>query len=167
MRALSARGEFRDVPGVEVRSASPHWLCLRIVPELELKLRIVTFFRTEVFSDLAPELTERLCVALDELLANAIEHGCRAEDERYVDLEYIRTPRTLIFQLRDSGPGFSWSDLNHAAVSNPIGNPLLHVEYRSKMGLRPGGYGIMLVRQIADELVYNEKGNAVLFVKYL
>jgi anti-sigma regulatory factor (Ser/Thr protein kinase) len=33
--------------------------------------------------------------------------------------------------------------------------------------MRPGGFGIMLVRQIADELIYNEAGNEVILVKYL
>jgi two-component system, OmpR family, response regulator len=167
MNAVSAREWFGEVPGIEVRSNSRAWVCLRIVPELDLKLRVVNFFRGQVLVDLATELNERLCVGLDELLANAMEHGCRAERERYVELEFVRTAHALIFQLRDSGPGFSWSELNHAAVNNPVENPLLHVEYRSKMGLRPGGYGIMLVKQIADELVYNEQGNAVLFVKYI
>ena len=166
MSALTAREAFGDVPEIEVLSASPEWLCLRLPPELDVKQRVVSFFRLHVLEDLAADLSERLCVALDELLANAMEHGCNARD-CYVELKYIRTGRSLIFQLRDSGHGFSWSDLNHAAVTNPIENPLLHVEYRSKMGLRPGGYGIMLVKQIADELVYNERGNEVLFVKYL
>jgi anti-sigma regulatory factor (Ser/Thr protein kinase) len=35
------------------------------------------------------------------------------------------------------------------------------------MGMRPGGFGIMLVKQIADELVYNERGNEVLLIKLL
>jgi len=33
--------------------------------------------------------------------------------------------------------------------------------------LRPGGFGVMMARQLVDELVYGEKGNEVLLVKYL
>jgi anti-sigma regulatory factor (Ser/Thr protein kinase) len=33
--------------------------------------------------------------------------------------------------------------------------------------MRPGGFGMLIVRQIVDELVYNERGNEVLMVKYL
>jgi anti-sigma regulatory factor (Ser/Thr protein kinase) len=36
-----------------------------------------------------------------------------------------------------------------------------------QVGLRPGGYGVLLARQLVDELLYNEKGNEVLLVKYL
>jgi len=35
------------------------------------------------------------------------------------------------------------------------------------MGMRPGGFGILLTRNIADDLLYNEKGNEVLLIKYL
>jgi two-component system, OmpR family, response regulator len=41
------------------------------------------------------------------------------------------------------------------------------VEYRSQNGMRPGGFGIMMVKQIADELMYNQHGNEVVMVKYL
>ena len=34
-------------------------------------------------------------------------------------------------------------------------------------GQRPGGFGILMSRQLVDDLLYNERGNAVLFVKYL
>jgi anti-sigma regulatory factor (Ser/Thr protein kinase) len=35
------------------------------------------------------------------------------------------------------------------------------------MGMRPGGFGILLVKQIADELIYSERGNEVVLVKFL
>jgi anti-sigma regulatory factor (Ser/Thr protein kinase) len=73
----------------------------------------------------------------------------------------------LVFHLKDAGPGFSIEALNHAAVNNPPEEPLKHTEVRSEKGMRPGGFGIMLVQKIADELMYSEQGNEVLFVKYL
>ena len=33
--------------------------------------------------------------------------------------------------------------------------------------MRPGGYGVMLAKHLVDELIYGEKGNEVLLVKYL
>jgi anti-sigma regulatory factor (Ser/Thr protein kinase) len=33
--------------------------------------------------------------------------------------------------------------------------------------LRPGGYGVLLTRHFVDELMYSEKGNEVLLIKYL
>jgi anti-sigma regulatory factor (Ser/Thr protein kinase) len=55
----------------------------------------------------------------------------------------------------------------HAAVNNPPEDPLRHARFRLRKGLRPGGFGIMLVRQIADELIYNEAGNEAVLIKYL
>jgi anti-sigma regulatory factor (Ser/Thr protein kinase) len=38
---------------------------------------------------------------------------------------------------------------------------------REEQGLRPGGFGILLAKKLVDELIYDEKGNDVLLVKYL
>jgi len=38
---------------------------------------------------------------------------------------------------------------------------------RDRMGIRPGGFGIAMTRAIADELLYNEAQNEVLFIKHL
>jgi anti-sigma regulatory factor (Ser/Thr protein kinase) len=35
------------------------------------------------------------------------------------------------------------------------------------MGLRGGGFGILLASQLVDDLLYNERHNEVLFVKCL
>jgi anti-sigma regulatory factor (Ser/Thr protein kinase) len=62
--------------------------------------------------------------------------------------------------------GFDRADLEHAAASgNPdavIGSTIL----RAETGLRPGGFGMLIAREVADELVYNERGNEVLLIKY-
>jgi hypothetical protein len=55
----------------------------------------------------------------------------------------------------------------HAAIANPPGEPAKHLEIRAEQGVRPGGFGIMLTRNLVDELIYSEKGNEVLFIKYL
>jgi anti-sigma regulatory factor (Ser/Thr protein kinase) len=41
------------------------------------------------------------------------------------------------------------------------------MKVREEKGLRPGGLGILMTQQLVDELIYNEKHNEVLFVKYL
>ena len=38
---------------------------------------------------------------------------------------------------------------------------------RAELGMRPGGFGMLIVRQIVDEVVYNERGNEVLLIKHL
>jgi len=38
---------------------------------------------------------------------------------------------------------------------------------RDQLGIRPGGFGITMTRSMAEELIYNEAQNEVIFVKYL
>lgn len=166
MNVTSARDAFRENPDVEVKSALPGWVCLWVAPDMKIRREVVDFFRSYIHS-VSNELCDKLCTALDELLGNAMEHGCQAERQCGCELTYIRTPRMILFQIRDAGPGFDLNGLPHAAVNNPPDDPLHHVKARAKAGMRPGGFGILLVKQIADDLIYNEQGNEVVLVKYL
>ena len=62
---------------------------------------------------------------------------------------------------------FRLADIDHAAVTNKDDAPMGHVFAREKKGLRPGGFGILMSQSLADELLYNEAQNEVVFVKYL
>ena len=42
-----------------------------------------------------------------------------------------------------------------------------HLKHRKAQGMRPGGYGILLAKNLVDELFYGEKGNDVLLIKYI
>lgn len=163
---LTAQEAFQDTPEIKIKSSAVGWTCLEITPELHAKDLVVGFFRAQVAH--APgDLCERLCLALDELLGNAIEHGCTSEPKCGVEFTLICTERMVLFEVKDAGPGFELGAIQHAAVNNPPEDPLRHADLRSKMGLRPGGFGILMVKQIADELIYNDQGNEVVFVKYL
>jgi len=83
-----------------------------------------------------------------------------------VRIACVRTNRVLIYRIADPGPGFKLNDLAHAAISYPD-NPLEHERVRAEKGLRAGGFGLLMVREKVDELVYNEKQNEVIFMKYL
>jgi anti-sigma regulatory factor (Ser/Thr protein kinase) len=41
------------------------------------------------------------------------------------------------------------------------------MQVRQEKGLRPGGFGILLASQVVDELIYNERHNELIFVKYV
>jgi hypothetical protein len=73
----------------------------------------------------------------------------------------------LLYRIADPGKGFSFSELEHSAVSNPEDQPYDHIEARLEKGMRPGGFGILMARAMVDELLYNEAQNEVVFVKYL
>jgi anti-sigma regulatory factor (Ser/Thr protein kinase) len=84
-----------------------------------------------------------------------------------VVVTFVRAERALLYYVRDPGRGFSFEQLTHAAVSNPLESPIEHIKVREKLGLRPGGYGLLMTRNLVDEMIYNEAGNEVLLIKYL
>ena len=72
----------------------------------------------------------------------------------------------LMFRIADPGPGFSFEGLSHAAVGQPESEPIAHMSVREERGIRAGGFGILMTKAAADELLYNEAQNEVMFVKY-
>jgi len=162
-RALSGTDAEDDI---QVLSARPDWLGLRVRCKIETAGRIVQFIR-ELGMDLPAAEQDRVTTAFREILLNAIEHGARSDPDKRVFITYVRTKRAAMYYVRDPGKGFSFDHLQHAAVSNPEDSPVEHAGVREKLGMRPGGFGIMMTRQLVDDLIYNEHGNEVLLIKYM
>lgn len=161
-RALEAPAGHDDI---EVLSARPGWIALQLRCKKETADRLAQFFQ-EIQIGLTAEEQNDIGFAFRELLINAIEHGGRLDPEQRVEVAYIRLSRALLYLVRDPGTGFSFENLAHSAVTNSPDDPIGHVAVRMEAGLRPGGFGIFMTRNIADELIYNEKGNQVILVKY-
>jgi CheY-like chemotaxis protein/anti-sigma regulatory factor (Ser/Thr protein kinase) len=153
------------VPGIEVVSARPDWVELVVPCTREAAARIEGFL-THLDADLTPEVRESVGYAFRELLLNAIEWGGRLDPNRKVRIACLRARRMLLYRIADPGPGFRLEDLSHAAIAHE-GDPIEHMKAREEKGLRPGGFGLMLVHANVDELLYNEARNEVVFVKYL
>lgn len=151
---------------IEVLSATPNWLALR-VPGAMGAIQPLHRIITRLNPSLSTEKREAVGIAFRELMQNAIEHGCQSDPTKFVEVRYFKLRRAIACHIKDPGPGFSLNDLSHAAISNPEGEPFLHITVRAEQGLRPGGFGLMLVQQMVDELLYNEARNEVMFVKYL
>jgi anti-sigma regulatory factor (Ser/Thr protein kinase) len=151
--------------GIEVLSGVPTWITLRVSSEMATAERLLRFM-AELRVDLQDGDRHNLMAALREMLINAMEHGAGFDPGKQVEVTAARTPRAIVYYLRDPGPGFRREDLTHAAVGHGINNPIAHLERRAELGLRPGGYGMLLTKDLVDELVYNERGNEVILVKY-
>ena len=161
--ALSAP-ELKD--NIEILSARPDWLTLKIpchLGAMQPLYRVIT--NLDLTIDM--ELRESVGIAFRELLQNAIEHGCKCQEGKFVEVSYIRLQRAIVCHIKDPGTGFKINELEHAAISNPVDEPYSHLMKRAEIGMRPGGFGLMLAQQMVDELVYNETRNEVMFVKYL
>ena len=151
---------------IEVISASPEWLELVAPCSLEVAERVQDFVM-QLDAKLPEEVRESVAQAFRELLSNAVEWGGRLDPSRTVRISCLRSRRMLLYRIADPGEGFDIDRLAHAAICNPDDDPLGHDRVRQEMGLRPGGLGLVMTRALVDEIIYNEKRNEVVLIKYL
>jgi CheY-like chemotaxis protein/anti-sigma regulatory factor (Ser/Thr protein kinase) len=151
---------------IEVVSGRPEWVEL-VVPCTKEAVERIQEVTARLDADLAPDVRETIAYAFRELLLNAIEWGGRFDPTRKVRIACLRAKRMLMYRIADPGPGFDLDKLPHAAIGQPTDVPIAHMQVREDKGIRPGGFGLLMVRSSVDELVYNEKRNEVVFVKYL
>jgi len=156
--SISAKPTGRPI---RVVSAKRDWVELLVPCSLDAVERVRSFL-VHLDTDLSESRREAIGQAFHELLSNAIEWGAEADHSRDVRIAYLRTRRMVLYRIADPGPGFRSEELAHAASEG-----LDHLRVREEMGLRPGGFGMLLARALVDELVYNQAQNEVIFVKYL
>jgi DNA-binding response OmpR family regulator len=165
VKEVLAVSPARSLP-IEVVSAKPEWVELLAPCSLDVADRIQEFVM-HLDADLSEDVRESVGQAFRELLTNAIEWGGRLDPTQQVRIACLRTKRMRLYRIADPGEGFDIDGLTHAAVSNPETDPLEHARVREEKGLRPGGLGLLLSRALVDEVIYNDKRNEVVLVKYL
>jgi CheY-like chemotaxis protein/anti-sigma regulatory factor (Ser/Thr protein kinase) len=153
-------------PPIEVLCAQPHWLELLAPCTRDTAERIEGFI-LQLEAGLDEDMRAEVASAFRELLMNAVEWGGKLDPNRKVRIAYVRTPRMLMYRIADPGQGFSFEKLDHAAVGQTSGDAVAHMAVREKKGIRPGGFGILMTKAAADELIYNDKQNEVIFIRYL
>jgi DNA-binding response OmpR family regulator len=160
-RALKAARE-----DIEVISCTPEWVEVLASCTRESAARIEGFV-LQLAGDLSGELRTQVGQVFRELLLNAVEWGGGLNPNHRVRVAYVRGKRLIQYRIADPGPGFSFRDLAHCAITSDPSDPLRFARIRQEKGIRPGGLGIVMARAMADELIYNESQNEVLFIKYL
>ena len=161
VRQAIAEKESRPI---EVVSARPEWVELEVPCTREAANRLQSVM-AHLDTDLPRDLRDSIAYAFRELLLNAVEWGGKLDPQHTVRISYLRAKRMVMYRIADPGPGFNLDNLPHAAVSHE--SPTAHMDIREAKGLRAGGFGLLTVRSSVDELLYNEKRNEVVFVKYL
>jgi anti-sigma regulatory factor (Ser/Thr protein kinase) len=151
--------------GIELISGTPEWIRIHASCQERTANRLLQFLRE--MSELPPLEREQVGAAFREMLMNAIEHGGQLDPEKRVEIEYVRAKHMIACRIADPGPGFSLDEIPHAAIAHPLDDPIGHITIREELGLRPGGFGILMSKNLVDELIYNQEGNEVLLVKYL
>lgn len=161
MRAFKAAREE-----IEIISCTPEWVEVLASCTRESAARIEGFI-SHLSVDFSPEVRAQVGQVFRELLLNAVEWGGGLNPNHRVRVAYVRGKRSIQYRIADPGSGFSFRDLKHSALNCDSSDPLSYARLRQEQGIRPGGLGILLARAMADELIYNESQNEVMFIKYL
>ena len=135
---------WRD--GIEVVSALPHWVTFRVSCHLLTADRLVRFM-SEHQSAIPERERDLLMTAFRELLVNAMEHGAGFDPEKVVEVTAARTKRAIVYHFRDPGAGFDQADLKHATESADPELLMQTALRRAEQGMRPGGFGMLIVRR--------------------
>jgi len=150
---------------IEMLSGTDAWIRLSVRCDVSTANRLHQFVCE--FLDL-PEVDEdKVATASREMLLNAMEHGGKFNPERRIEIAYLRARYVVLIRIKDPGEGFSVHENLDTAANNPSDDPTRHLKHREVHGIRGGGYGILLAKNLVDELFYGEKGNDVLLIKYI
>lgn len=172
LSAVNAAFEMRRQRiSIEVLSARSDWIEMR-VPCDPLAVEPLERLLKQMEAELSPEARDQIAYAFREMLRNAIEYGGKNDPTQKVEVGYLRAERFILYRIKDPGEGFTFESLQTpagpiAGFLNPLDDPTQHQRVREELGLRPGGFGILIARDMADELRYNERQNEVVLIKYL
>ena len=145
-----------------VKVEGEDWVEITVPSREEYVSRIQELVNMLERSKLDQDTRDELTLAIDELVHNAMEWGNRYEEDRRVLVSYYCAPDRIVLKVEDEGSGFDVSQLDNPTVD--LGK---HSAGREKAGKRPGGFGIHLIRNLMDEVIYNDPGNVVMLTKFL
>ena len=119
--------------------------------DIECILKCISKFMT-----LSEDCIFELKVILNELVANAITHGC--ESCRKVILVSFKriNDKYMYISVSDNGPGFNVADATY--------NNIEHIDYLNKTFCEHGR-GLFIVEQLCKYVKFNSMGNKISVLK--
>ena len=125
---------------------------LQLPSDLRIIEAAVTYLesRCRAYSFSGSRLNLNFRVGVTEALANAVLYGNQSDPAKTVRVEVALDPSRVVLEVSDEGAGFD-------PVSVP--DPTLPANLD-----RAGGRGLFLIRELMDEVEYNDRGNAVRLV---
>jgi len=120
---------------------------------LQLPSRIDSITTVENFVDtlsqkygFSDEIYANVLTCLSEATVNAIIHGNKEDPDKkvYVNLEVIENKR-LIFTISDQGDGFDFNNLPDPTSPENLENLT--------------GRGVFIIKRLADQCIFNSRGN--------
>ena len=125
------------------------------IPSLRENIRIVESFIDNAKDrfKLTDDIYGNIMIAVTESVNNAIVHGNGGAQEKNVSLKLSVEDHATKFQVADEGPGFEYDELPDPTAPENIE--------------KPGGRGIFLMKNLCDEVSFQNEGNVVEMTFYL
>ncbi len=86
-------------------------------------------------------------IAVTEAVNNAICHGNNENNALLIEVAVADSINSFCFKIKDQGKGFDYNNLPDPTAPENI--------------LKENGRGIFLMRNLSDEVIFNEAGNEV------
>jgi serine/threonine-protein kinase RsbW len=86
-------------------------------------------------------------IAVSEAVNNAIQHGNKNNPEAKVEIKVANQNDTFCIQVKDEGKGFSYEDLPDPTAPENL--------------LKDSGRGVFLMKNLADEVEFQNTGSTV------
>ena len=143
---------------IEVLSARPEWVSLRVNCRTLTADRVVTFL-DELHAEVPQALRQDLMQGFRQVLLAAMETSRAINEFKVVEVSAVRTERTLVFYVRDTLSAFHIRKLAHAASAADSGLAM-------QLGTRWAHYAGLLANGVVDECISSELGQEVLLIKH-
>ena len=88
-----------------------------------------------------------MMTCLNEIAINAIVHGNKLDENKKVIINAEVDPKRVVWTVTDEGDGFDYDHLPDPTAEENLENLT--------------GRGVFIVKQLADQCVFNQKGNEV------
>jgi len=107
----------------------------------------------------------RYAILEQKLVKNAIDWGHHGDVTKKVKISHVLFQDQFCFKIEDSGDGYDVQKALYADEEQPDMEEM--EEERLELGLRPGGLGMTIVRDMMDDIIPNAKGNITILSKYI
>lgn len=132
--------------GANVQTSELYTLQLPSKPESITQLELLI----EQIADkhqVSEDTFANMMTCLNEIAINAIVHGNKLDENKKVIVNADVDPKRVIWTITDEGAGFDYDHLPDPTAEENLENLT--------------GRGVFIVKQLADQCVFNTKGNEV------
>lgn len=125
------------------------------IPSLIENIKIIESFIDNVRENfkINDDIYGNIMISVTECISNAIIHGNKGDKNKLVHLQLQMDEDQLKFIVQDEGDGFEFNLLPDPTAPENIE--------------KPGGRGIFLIRNLSDELRFEDNGKTIVISFYM